>query len=275
LNNSLDNITTKQKEWVPQGNGHNACNNFSKGKISPKNAKEFYSNTTTPKYGNGQGAGDSPSQWSQESAILFQLYEEMATRAQMCDQFGENKTTLPMAAFADDMNLLGNSNDNSKTSETLTEEAKHPYKTWNGLLHMAGHFMELSKCSCYLQIWNFQEDGYAYTENPEDHGQEIKVNDHLNKPQIIQQMKANKSQKLLGVMKNPMGDQQDEISRLKKKNTKLLFYVLSLYPAWVADPDTALGKGQISLCQSGLMLFLVRFLHDGRFFACVGGCHLR
>jgi hypothetical protein len=26
-----------------------------------------------------------------------------------------------------------------------------------------------------------------------------------------------------------------------KKNTKLLFYVLSLYPTWIVDPDTALG----------------------------------
>jgi hypothetical protein len=39
-------------------------------------AEEFYSNDTTPVYGNGQGAGDSPSQWSQESALLFKLYQE-------------------------------------------------------------------------------------------------------------------------------------------------------------------------------------------------------
>jgi hypothetical protein len=31
----------------------------------------------TPVYGNGQGAGDSPSQWSQESAMLFEIYESM------------------------------------------------------------------------------------------------------------------------------------------------------------------------------------------------------
>jgi hypothetical protein len=31
-------------------------------------SEEFYSHSTTPVYGNGQGAGDSPSQWSQESA---------------------------------------------------------------------------------------------------------------------------------------------------------------------------------------------------------------
>lgn len=36
--------------------------------------------------------------------------------------------------------------------------------------------------------------------------------------QKIPQLKSNESQKLLGVMKNPMGDQQDEIIRLKKKS---------------------------------------------------------
>jgi hypothetical protein len=36
------------------------------------------------------------------------------------------------------------------------------------------------------------------------------------------------------------------------KNAKLLFYVLSLHPIWMVDPDTALQEGQISNCQSGL-----------------------
>jgi hypothetical protein len=31
----------------------------------------------TPIYGNGQGAGDSPSQWCQQSTILFDLYSEL------------------------------------------------------------------------------------------------------------------------------------------------------------------------------------------------------
>jgi hypothetical protein len=38
----------------------------------------------------------------------------------------------------------------------------------------------------------------------------------------------------------------------KKKNTKLLFYVLSLYPTWIVDPDTALLGMQSAVRQSGL-----------------------
>jgi hypothetical protein len=61
--------------------------------------------------------------------------------------------------------------------------------------------MELEKCSCYLSIWAFQEDGYAYTLEPEDHARRIKVNDLQGNKRVIPQLSATESQKLLGVMK--------------------------------------------------------------------------
>jgi hypothetical protein len=78
--------------------------------------------------------------------------------------------------------------------------------------------MELAKCSCYLSLWEFQDDGYAYTVPPEEHKQELFVTDITGKEQRIMQLPTNKAQKLLGVMKSPMGDQQDEIKRLKDKS---------------------------------------------------------
>jgi hypothetical protein len=81
--------------------------------------------------------------------------------------------------------------------------------------------MELPKCSCYLQFWNFQEDGYAFTEDPNSHLQEIKIKDQSGELQTIPQLVSNESQKLLGIIKNPMGDQQDEIQRLKQKSNNI------------------------------------------------------
>jgi hypothetical protein len=130
---------------------------------------DFYSNNTTPVYGTG-GVSNSPSQWSQESALLFHLYKEMSVSAKMCDRYGHKTTEIPLAAFANDTSLLGNNNEGTKTREMLALKAKNAFATWNGLLHATGHFMELPKCSCYLQIWNFQEDGYAFTEDPATHG---------------------------------------------------------------------------------------------------------
>jgi hypothetical protein len=62
---------------------------------------------------------------------------------------------------------------------------------WNGLLNAAGHFMELSKCACYLSIWKFQDDGYAYTMSPEEHGQQIFVCDINGHEKEIPQLESN------------------------------------------------------------------------------------
>jgi hypothetical protein len=100
----------------------------------------------------------------------------------------------------------------------MTQSAQHGFSTWSELLHATGHFMELEKCSCYLSIWAFQEDGYAYTLSPAEHGQHIVVKDHNGVMKEIPQMTSETSQKILGVMKNPIGNEQDEVIRLKQKS---------------------------------------------------------
>jgi hypothetical protein len=46
-------------------------------------SEKFYSNSSSPVYGNGQGTGNLPSQWSQESAMLFHIYGKLVQGAQM------------------------------------------------------------------------------------------------------------------------------------------------------------------------------------------------
>jgi hypothetical protein len=139
------------------------------------------------------------------------------TGTKMGNRYGEEQVTIPLEAFADDTNLLGNTECPEDSKEELTHNAKEAFSTWNGYLHATGHFMELPKCSCYLHFWEFQDDGYAFTEDPTSHLQEIKIKDNDGELQTIPQLRSNESQKLLGVMKNPMGDQQDKITRLKKE----------------------------------------------------------
>jgi hypothetical protein len=139
----------------------------------------------------------------------------------MSNRYGDKQVTIPLAAFADDTNLLGNTYNPEDSKNELTHNAKEAFSTWNGYLCATGHFMELPKCSCYLHFWDFQDDGYAFTEDPTSHLQEIKVKDNNSELQTIPQLKSNESQKLLGVMKNPMGDQQDEITRLKQKSNNI------------------------------------------------------
>jgi hypothetical protein len=182
----------------------------------------FYSHSReTPIYGNGQGAGDSPSQWCQQSTLLFDLYTESNQGAKMTSPDSKKQIDFPLAAFADDTNLLGNDNNKSQRIDELIGQAQRAFTSWNELLHTTGHFMELDKCSCYLSIWDFQEDGYAFTIKPELLAKQIIVKDLEGRQQKIKQLPATTSQKLLGVMRNPIGNQQDKISRLREKSTKI------------------------------------------------------
>jgi hypothetical protein len=164
------------------------------------------SNATGPVYGNGQGAGDSPSQWCQMSAMLFQIYQEMTEGATMSNLTREQEAKIHLAAFADDTNLLGNNDSGRKSKQKLIDELKKAFVTWNGLLHATGHSMELSKCACYLSFWSFQEDGYAYTQPPEEHGQEISIRNINGEDEKVPQLNTNQTQKLLGVMRCPIGE---------------------------------------------------------------------
>jgi hypothetical protein len=145
-------------------------------------------------YGNGQGAGDSPSQWSQESAMLFQIYQDLANGATISNRWGQQKVELHMAAFADDTNLLGNNDRRNKSRTELISELKDSFTHWDCLLHATGHSMELSKCACYLAFWDFQDDGYAFTLAPEEHEQEIVVRNIHGNEETITQLQTNEAQ---------------------------------------------------------------------------------
>jgi hypothetical protein len=76
-------------------------------------------------------------------------------------------------------------------------------------------------------VWDFQEDGYAFTIPPTELQMEIIVKDIHGHMQKIPQLASDKSQKLLGVMKNPIGNQQDEIERLRHKSNNMAIKVNS------------------------------------------------
>jgi hypothetical protein len=182
----------------------------------------FYTNSkSTPIHGNGQGAGDSPSQWCQQSAMLFEIYGNHHKGASMTSPANTIQTQIPLVAFADDTNLMGNDDSHDQTADQLIQNAQDCFTTWNELLHASGHFMELKKCACYLSVWDFQEDGYAFTKEPSEIGRVITVRNTNNDTKIIKQLSATTSQKILGVMKNPIGNQQDEIKRLLEKSNRL------------------------------------------------------
>jgi hypothetical protein len=187
----------------------------------------FYSHSReTPVHGKGRGEGDSsPSQWCQQSAMPFVLYAKDNKGLCMTNREGKELVRLPMAAFVDDTNLMGNDNAREFSIDELIEQAQKSFTTWNKLLHATGHFMELEKCSCYLSVWDFQEDGYAFTIPPDELQKDIIVQDLAGKNMMIKQLTTDCSQKLLGVMCSPIGNQQDKIERLRIKSNKVALQI--------------------------------------------------
>lgn len=172
----------------------------------------------TPIYGNGQGAGDSPSQWNLESVMLFEIFQQFHSGATITSPQKTDQIKVPLASFADDTNIFGNDETHSLPTSELAQEASDAFLHWNKLLHAAGHSLELSKCACYLTIWEFDEDGKAFPLKPDEHRQVIKVQDTFRNIKEIQQLVATTLQKILGTMKNPLGAQQDEADRLLRKS---------------------------------------------------------
>jgi hypothetical protein len=152
---------------------------------------------------------------------LFDLYTTENEGATLTDPTANTKVELALTAFADNANLIGNDNNRVMDLRDLVAMAQSAFTSWNKLLNATGHFMELEKCLCYLSIWAFQHDGYAYTLEPEEMGSKVTVTDINGKEMEIPLLPATMSQKMLGVMRNPIGNQQDEVKRLKEKSDKI------------------------------------------------------
>jgi hypothetical protein len=104
----------------------------------------------TPVYGNGQGASDSPSQWREESAMLFDIYKSRMQGAEMSLQTGERLVKFPLAAFADDTNLLGN-NDHRLVQFQVTKVILH--EVYDCFCHSTIVYLMPSNLSLLLDEW--------------------------------------------------------------------------------------------------------------------------
>jgi hypothetical protein len=124
--------------------------------------------------------------------MLLDLYKQEAPKATMSTSTSSKTVNVPITAFADDTNLLGNNNHHNKSISTLVFKAKCAFKTLEQFTPCNRTFMELGKCTCYLSIWNFQDDGYAYTIPPEELQITIEVKDIAGNQQTIQQLHPDK-----------------------------------------------------------------------------------
>jgi hypothetical protein len=163
-------------------------------------------------------AGDSPSQWNQESAVLISLFHQEAKGATIIHPVSKSQTSVAMTAFADDTTIHGNTINRQKSPTEMALDVQDDLTHWNEFLHAAGHFLELSKCACYFIIWGFDEDGRPIATPNGNLGVDIKIRQRDDTLVNIQQLSVEDGQKTLGVIKCPSGSQSQEINRLRAKS---------------------------------------------------------
>ena len=150
-----------------------------------------------PWFGNGQGAGDSPTKWLVMSSTLFDEYETRATGALYESPDGSWSLQLYLVGFVDDMRNSINGFANPETTmEELCLNAQQDCQLWHDLLGVVNQQLELPKCGYHAFQFEFLPTGEPKLINhPTTELTIIDLNGH---PLQITQWPNDKAAKYLG-----------------------------------------------------------------------------
>jgi Reverse transcriptase-like len=129
-------------------------------KIGATVTTSVYGNdNTTPFYGTGQGSGNSPHIWTMLSSELVKIHEDMTEGAQYQDPSQSHKVSMHMTAYVDDTNSHYSCN-NTQTESEIHSTLSHIASTWEKVLHVLGGKLSNTKCTYYLNRWQYSSTGH-------------------------------------------------------------------------------------------------------------------
>jgi Reverse transcriptase (RNA-dependent DNA polymerase) len=205
-----------------------------------------YTGTTdAPLAGIGQGSGASPAVWLSICAILLGAYNKATPmHIKFRDPTGQLISTRGADAFVDDTTLgFNGEHDIPLSLTTMIESLTTCAQLWEKLLHSTGGALELTKCFYRLLHWTWDHSGQPqmtplieidkaptpgiYQLNPkESFSIQLSQGSDTTKTTILHK-NPNISSKSLGVLSNPMGNWDDEASRLLTKSNAYAVQTLS------------------------------------------------
>ncbi len=217
---------------------------------------------TTPWYGSGQGAGDSPARWVVITDTMIKAYNTQAKPWKVCRSNGTVSHELSVFAYVDDTTILVALEEDTPL-ETLMQAAQHNLTTWHGLLHSTGGALNPDKSCWSLFQWEYNHHGNATLQNPGTTSPITLSNPNgVTKP--LRQTTTSEAVRLLGVHITMDGNYDKELQVLHQRcqtyinmlkaypmdrNCARIAYHLHFYPT-VSYPLAATHMSQTDLNQA-------------------------
>ena len=178
-------------------------------------SKRSYSHSEdTPIYGNGQGSASSPALWAMISSLLYQCHRELNEGALMSDPITREELINYLVGFVDDNTLFVT----HWSRDQIAEKMQDSLQSWERLLFSTGGALALDKCQCHVITWEFDEDGRAFMQQPNQQNMRIQVTAGWNNTkETITQLRPNDASRMLGGHFTPIGSFQREVEYLHEK----------------------------------------------------------
>jgi hypothetical protein len=188
----------------------------------------YHGTVFAPLFGTGQGSGASPSAWLTLVVILLQTLDRLIPdRINFSSPKGDIQHSRLSDAFVDDTYLGFTSSDDTATLESLISRLQDIAQTWEHLLFLSGGKLNLSKCSWYILRWEWEQGRPSLRPILATDPQLRLRQGSSDKLTTIRQSKLEDSQRMLGVLLNPLGDFGAHIQFLKNKADTFAHRLLS------------------------------------------------
>jgi hypothetical protein len=129
-------------------------------KIGATISKSFYGKDNThPFYGTGQGSRNSPYIWTMLSSELIKIHKEMTNGAQYHNPSQIQNVSMHMTAYINDTNSHYSCS-NTKQESEIHSLLSHIASTWEKVLYVSGGKLSNTKCTYFLNRWNYSSTGH-------------------------------------------------------------------------------------------------------------------
>ncbi len=175
---------------------------------------------TNPWYGAGQGTGDACPRWIVQSDNLIGAYKTQVKPWIMNHPTGLPALEQAIDAFIDDTTLIIGGRPPS-IRMTLTQTAQENLLHWHHLLRASGGRLNPQKCSMSSFQWNYDEDGTATIQPPQQKPtQQLTIPDKNDKTYTLTQNRPDEAVRLLGVQIAMDGNYKVELGLFVQRNNR-------------------------------------------------------